>query len=73
MPQTITKNATKTELYNRLCNLSDRDASRVLGYIDALEDEQDNRLADQALAEGGTPISWEELKSELDTLHGIQD
>ncbi len=39
MPQTITKNATKTELYKRFCNLSERDASRVLGYIDALEDE----------------------------------
>ncbi|PIE54594.1 MAG: hypothetical protein CSA35_05340 [Dethiosulfovibrio peptidovorans] len=73
MPQTMTKNATKTELYNRFGNLSDRDASRVLGYIDALEDEQDNRLADQVLAEGGAPISWEELKSELDTLHVIQD
>ncbi len=42
-------------------------------YMERLEDELDNRLADEALAEGGENISWETLKAELDARHALPD
>ena len=38
--------------------------------IEELEMAEDVRLYDEAKAEGGTPIPWEQVKAELDQLHG---
>ncbi|MFN0145489.1 MAG: hypothetical protein ACKVT1_03180 [Dehalococcoidia bacterium] len=34
--------------------------------LDDLEDLWDTRALDDALAEGGEPVAWEDLKAELD-------
>ena len=48
---TVTRTADRKSLYRRFRNLSDDDAMRVLGYIDALEEDQPNEETLAALQE----------------------
>ncbi|MGH3544930.1 MAG: hypothetical protein ACRDPW_03255 [Mycobacteriales bacterium] len=40
-------------------------AAAVAAAMEVLEDAADNAAADAALAEGGEPIPWEQVKAEL--------
>ncbi len=57
--------------------LSEERASRVLSLIEDLaelearEDAEDLAAAREALADGETPVPWEEVKARLDAIHGI--
>ena len=52
MPRTTLAISAKKELYRRFRKLSERNAMRVLGYIDALEEERPNEETVAALEEG---------------------
>jgi hypothetical protein len=57
--------------------LSDERAARVVALIEDLaelearENAEDLTATREALADGETPVSWEEAKARLDALHGI--
>lgn len=40
-----------------------------VAYLEKLEDEYDVRVAEEALAQGGETIAWEEIKKEF----GVED
>ncbi len=37
-----------------------------VAYLERLEDEYDLKMAEEARAEGGEPIPWEQVEAELD-------
>jgi hypothetical protein len=60
----------------KMQTLSDERAARVVSLIEDLaelearENAEDLAAAREALADGGAPVPWEKLKTELDVLHG---
>ena len=67
------------EAYAKLAGLSDERARRVMELIDDLaelearEEAEDLAAAREALVEiaaGEKPVPWEQVKTELDALHG---
>ncbi len=50
---------------HRLAIVLEQVAAAGAAAVQALEDAEDNAAADAALAEGGEPIPWEQVKAEL--------
>jgi hypothetical protein len=61
----------------KMQTLSEERAARVVSLIEDLadlearENKEDLAAAREALADGETPIPWEDVKARLDALHGI--
>ena len=51
MSRVVSETAAGKELYRRFRRLSERDAARVLGYMDALEEKHPNEETQAALHE----------------------
>ena len=66
-----------SEAVEKLQSLSEERAARVVSLIEDLaelearENAEDLASAREALADGETPVPWEEAKARLDALHGI--
>lgn len=52
-------------LHRRGKNVAALVSMQDLELLRALEDRLDNQAADAALAEGGDPVPWEQVKAEL--------
>jgi hypothetical protein len=65
------------DAYTKLAGLSDERARRVveliedLAELEAREEAEDLAAARAALADGEAPVPWEQVKAELDAVHGI--
>jgi hypothetical protein len=65
------------DAYTKLAGLSDERARRVveliedLAELEAREEAEDLAAARAALADGEAAVPWEQVKTELDAVHGI--
>jgi hypothetical protein len=65
------------EAFAKMQSLSEERAARVVSLIEDLADleareyAEDLAAARQALADGETPVPWEQVKARLDALHGL--
>jgi hypothetical protein len=66
-----------SDAYAMMQTLSEERVSRVVSLIEDLadlearEEAEDLAAAREALADGETPVPWEQVKARLDVLHGI--
>ncbi len=66
-----------SDAYAMMQTLSDERVSRVVSLIEDLadlearEEAEDLAAAREALADGEAPVPWEQVKAELDAIHGI--
>jgi len=65
-----------SDAYAKMQTLSEARAAHVVSLIEDLadlearEEAEDLAAAREALADGETPVLWEDLKAELNALHG---
>lgn len=66
-----------SDAYAMMQTLSDERVTRVVSLIEDLadlearEEAEDLAAAREALADGESPVPWEQVKARLDAIHGI--